>query len=332
MAGSSLGTNPPNADRHLTSGGSDWLWAVFAIMALSTLGMVVWSFMRPRGTRLFHNIATVILMTATIAYFSMASDLGATPVRAEFGRGTTNTRQIFFVRYIQWFITFPLILIMLLFTSGLSLSDILTTAFFAWVVVVTGLVGALTPSTYKWGYFVMGIAALCYIWTHLLFHGPRSNFNGGTGVRSGFVRGAGMVAFLTMLYPIAWGISEGGNVISVTGEMIFYGILDLLLGPIFLYYFVWGIRNVDYGLFGLHGGRHGGNTGAGYGNNSGTGGVSGAGYGNGAGAGTGTVGTHGLGGNTGGAVGTGGLTSGTTGTTRTTGTAGHTKMEGSSIV
>jgi bacteriorhodopsin len=45
MAGSSLDQNPPNADRHITPGGSDWLWAVFAIMALSTLGMVAYSFM-----------------------------------------------------------------------------------------------------------------------------------------------------------------------------------------------------------------------------------------------------------------------------------------------
>ena len=69
-----------------------------------------------------------------------------------------------YVRYIQWFITFPLLLILLLFTTGLSLSDILTTAFFAWVVVVCGLVGALVVSTYKWGFFVLGVCALFYIW------------------------------------------------------------------------------------------------------------------------------------------------------------------------
>ncbi|KAI0082719.1 heat shock protein 30 [Panus rudis PR-1116 ss-1] len=256
LTGGSLDQNPPNADRHISLGGTDWLWAVFAVMALSTVGMVVWSFMRPRGTRFFHNIASIILATATIAYFSMASDLGATPVRAEFSRGNTNTRQIWFVRYIQWFITFPLLLILLLFPSGLSLSDILTTGFFAWVAVVCGLVGALVPSTYKWGYFVMGVFALFYIWTVLLGHGPRTTFNAGPGVRSGYVRGAGLVAFITMLYPIAWGVSEGGNVISPTGEMIWYGILDLILGPLFLFYYVFALRNVDYGLFGFHSGKY----------------------------------------------------------------------------
>lgn len=68
------------------------------------------------------------------------------------------------MRYIQWFINFPLLLVILLFATGLALSDVLTTAFFAWVVVVTGLVGALVQSSYKWGFFVFGLFAMFHIW------------------------------------------------------------------------------------------------------------------------------------------------------------------------
>lgn len=68
------------------------------------------------------------------------------------------------MRYIQWFITFPLLLIVLLFSTGLALSDILITAFFAWVVVITGLVGGLVRSSYKWGYYVFGLFAMFYVW------------------------------------------------------------------------------------------------------------------------------------------------------------------------
>lgn len=68
------------------------------------------------------------------------------------------------MRYIQWFINFPLLLLMMLLVTGLSLSDIMTTLFMALVVVVTGLVGALVSSTYKWGFFVFGLIALFYIW------------------------------------------------------------------------------------------------------------------------------------------------------------------------
>lgn len=93
-------------------------------------------------------------------------------------------------------------------------------------------------------------------------------------MRSGYVRGAGFIAFITMLYPIAWGCSEGGNVISPTHEMIWYGILDLVLGPVFLYYFIFGMRNVEYGLFGFHSGKYTDGpygAGAGHGYNNGVG-------------------------------------------------------------
>ena len=69
-----------------------------------------------------------------------------------------------YVRYIQWFITLPVLLLELLLATGLSLSDIITTAFVASFLVIMGLVGALVPSTYKWGYYVFGAVALLYIW------------------------------------------------------------------------------------------------------------------------------------------------------------------------
>ena len=64
------------------------------------------------------------------------------------------------MHYIQWFISFPLVLLELLLATGLSLSDIFTTLFMSIVLVITGLVGALVPSTYKWGYFTFGVLAL----------------------------------------------------------------------------------------------------------------------------------------------------------------------------
>lgn len=56
--------------------------------------------------------------------------------------------------------------------------------------------------------------------------------------------------FLWFLYPIAWGISEGGNVIAPDSEAIFYGILDLLAKPVFGALLIWGHRNIDPGRLG----------------------------------------------------------------------------------
>ena len=69
-----------------------------------------------------------------------------------------------YVRYIQWFITFPLLLLSVLLSTGLSLSDIMTTLFMGATLVICGLVGALISSTYKWGFYVFGSFALFYVW------------------------------------------------------------------------------------------------------------------------------------------------------------------------
>lgn len=250
-----LGLNPPDAVYHISTHGSDWLWAAFSFIALCFLVMSCLSFMRPRGKRTFHHIAMIVLITTSLSYFSMASDLGATPIVTEF-RGQHQTRQIWYVRYIQWFIALPLLLVELLLTTGVNLSDILMTVFSALVLVVNGLVAALVPSTYKWGYYVFAAVAMIHIWYVLLWHAPRRTFAEEGTLRTGYVLSSAYLAFMLLTYPICWALSEGANVISPTSEMIWYGILDIIAGPIFLFFFLWEMRNVDYHSFGLHSGKY----------------------------------------------------------------------------
>lgn len=55
--------------------------------------------------------------------FTMGSNLGFTPIAVEFHRTNHrvagNYRSIFYVRYIDWFITTPLLLLDLLLTAGM---------------------------------------------------------------------------------------------------------------------------------------------------------------------------------------------------------------------
>ena len=47
---------------------------------------------------------------------------------------------------------------------------------------------------------------------------------------------------MLITYPIAWACAEGSNIITVTSEMIWYGILDVLAGPVFLFLFLFERR------------------------------------------------------------------------------------------
>lgn len=216
--------------------------------------MIGWSFTVPKGRRTFHHLAVFVLTTASIAYFSMASDLGATPVVVEF-YDFPFTRQIWYARYIQWFITTPCLLLMLVLVTGLPLSDIIALIFFGLVMVVSFLIGALIPSSYKWGYFAFGCASLIYVWWMLIGPALKSSRSLGPEFRKAYVGSAIYLASIWTLYPISWGLSEGGNRITPTSEMIFYGILDLLTKPVFCFFHVWMVSRLDYSRLQLQSGK-----------------------------------------------------------------------------
>lgn len=117
--------------------------------------------------------------------------------------------------------------------------------------IITGLVGALVESRYKWGYFAFGCVALFYIIYHLCWESRRNANRIGKDVGRAFLMCGSLTAILWTIYPIAWGVCEGGNVISVDSEAIFYGILDLLAKPGFGALLLWGHRNIDPARLGL---------------------------------------------------------------------------------
>jgi bacteriorhodopsin len=55
---------------------------------------------------------------------------------------------------------------------------------------------------------------------------------------------AGWLTLIWLLYPVAWGLSEGGNVIHPDSEAIFYGVLDICAKPIFGAPLIWGHRTI----------------------------------------------------------------------------------------
>lgn len=80
-------------------------------MGVSTLVFMGMSFSVPRPKRIFHYITAGITLVACIAYFTMASNLGYAAIPVEFRRGDPKVagtlREIFYVRYIDWFVTTP---------------------------------------------------------------------------------------------------------------------------------------------------------------------------------------------------------------------------------
>jgi bacteriorhodopsin len=136
-------------------------------MGAATFVFMGLSFTKSRSQRLFHYITAAITLIAAIAYFCMGSNLGWTAIQVEFDRSDPkvagNMRQIFYVRYIDWFLTTPLLLLDLLLTCGMPTPTIFYIILMDEIMVVTGLVGALVKSSYKWGFFTFGSAAFLFV-------------------------------------------------------------------------------------------------------------------------------------------------------------------------
>jgi bacteriorhodopsin len=156
---------------NITPRGSDWYFTVCAVMTVSSIVFVGMGLRKPRTHRVFHYITASITMVAAIAYFTMGANLGWAPTEVEYQRSNHEVagryREIFYVRYIDWFITTPLLLMDLLLTAGMPWPTILYVILVDEIMIVTGLVGALVVSSYKWGYFTFGQFSLVIVTTNI---------------------------------------------------------------------------------------------------------------------------------------------------------------------
>ncbi|EPS29498.1 hypothetical protein PDE_04448 [Penicillium oxalicum 114-2] len=246
---------PKDSPINITTHGSDWYWAVCAVMFASTFAFFGFMFKVPRTHRLFHYITGSITFVAGIAYFTMAANLGAVSIPVEFQRSNHlvagDAREIFYARYIDWFITTPLILADILLTCGLPWPTILFTVVLDEIMVVTGLIGALVKSQYKWGYFTIGCVAYFMVAYIVIVVGMSHAKAIGQDVNRLFIMVSVWTLIMWTLYPIAWGLCEGGNVISADSEAVFYGVLDLLAKPVFGSILLWGHSKIDPARLGL---------------------------------------------------------------------------------
>jgi len=254
-------TDPPVlegrvADIHITEHGSNWLWAAFSLFGLGTLILLFLSFRRPYSHRVFFFILTLVFFVSTLDYYALASNLGFAPIPVEFHRSrhtvAGNVRQIWYSRYIDWFITWPLLITALLLTARAGWHRVLFSVVLTWITVVTWLAGALTPTIYKWGWYAFGLFALFVTSVMLLVPGRRRAAALGSDVGKTYTRATALFVFLWILYPIAWGLSEGGNVIAPDSEQVFYGVLDVVLKIGLAALLLTGHRNIDPVRLGLH--------------------------------------------------------------------------------
>lgn len=73
----------------------------------------------------------------------------------------------------------------------------------------------------------IGLVTYIYIVYELLFNVRNHATSHGSDIRKAYLFPAALESLIWLIYPIAWGVCEGGNVIAPDSEAVFYGILDI---------------------------------------------------------------------------------------------------------
>lgn len=272
-----VSVNPPNnLDYHITKQGSSWLWAVTSVFGFLVVVYAILFFIAEMRSNSLtrYSLAAPFLVSFFMFffYFTYASDLGWTGIQAEFHHVTVDkpvtgltpgVRQIFYAKFVAWFLSWPLLLFLIELSSvsttvqhsdTLSVLDmihsLLVQIFAAFFWIISLLVGALIRSSYKWGYFTFGAVSMLIMEAILI----RRQF---VTLKTRAFNGAmlGFIMIVVWLYFICWGLSEGGNRIQPDSEAVFYGILDLIVFAIYPAYLLFIIKTFgDWPAFSWRGG------------------------------------------------------------------------------
>lgn len=211
------------------------------LLFLWQFGYLIPSFTSHESKRVFNYILSMALLTGAATYFAQASDLGWSAVEEI----DQLSRQIFYVRYINWVVSFPALALSLGLLSGVSWTTIVVNIFIAWFWVLSYLAAAYTTTSYKWGFFAFGTFAYIILAMSTLNESRESAEI--LGIGRDYMILSCWVNLLWLMYPIAFGLSDGGNIIGVTSGFIFFGVLDALLLPVASVGFLVLSRNWDFG-------------------------------------------------------------------------------------
>ncbi|KAL3496346.1 hypothetical protein BJX62DRAFT_251182 [Aspergillus germanicus] len=237
-------TPASGVDEALSLHGSDWLWAVTALYVVSFLGLLAMSFSGKESERVFHYLFTFVLLVGAITYYAQASNLGWSGVQQVHNLDNGVMRQISYAKYINWVVAFPSLALALGLLSGVSWTTIICNIAIACYWVISYLAGAYTPSSYKWGFFAFGT----FSWVILAMSTINESREAAArlGIERDYIILSGWLNILWLLYPIAFGLSDGGNYIGVTAGAIFFGVLDILMVLVLTFAFLFFARNWDY--------------------------------------------------------------------------------------
>ncbi|CEJ55022.1 opsin [Penicillium brasilianum] len=225
--------------------GKRTLWVVTVLMGVSSLAFYTLAARAPLSKRVFHTLTSLITTISFITYLALATGQGITYKHAHITnhhKHVPNTaddyyRQVLWLRYVNWAISTPLLLINFALISGLPGGNLFAAIAANFVMLATGLLGTFAGHTkQRWVWLTISCLSYLVMLHHGGFHAQRAARNKDTRISRffGAFSGSGFVAFA--LFPIALAAGSLALKISVDVETVLFAIQDIFTQGILGYW------------------------------------------------------------------------------------------------
>ncbi|KAK3314069.1 putative opsin protein [Apodospora peruviana] len=227
----------------LGEAGHRTLWVTFAIMVVSAGVFALLSWNVPTSKRIYHVLATLTTIIASISYFALASG-DATAYNCHTVTDTHKhvtdisydiCRQVYWARYVDWALTTPLLLLQLSLLAGIDGAHTFMAIVANVIMILTGMFSAFGThgTAQKWGWYAISCLSYLFVIWHVAIHGSQMVSTKGAGVSKLFASLGLFTLLVWTAYPIVWGVVNGKHKPTIDTEIMIYAVLDILAKPVF---------------------------------------------------------------------------------------------------
>eukprot|EP00438_Fugacium_kawagutii_P022934 Skav226771 [mRNA] locus=scaffold8:188038:188643:- [translate_table: standard] len=174
--------------------------------------------MSQESTKRFNYVAALVTAVAATAYCSMAYGLGVEEV---------NGRNIYYMRYVDWLFTTPLLLLDLALLAGSDFWDTFYIIGMDVIMVLAGGLACFCPAG-KWPLFTIGMVVFV-LFLHKLFTATSASAQKlGGEVYKKFTTLSTISMGIWWVYPVLFILCEGTNTLPEELEVLTYAIIDVI--------------------------------------------------------------------------------------------------------
>jgi bacteriorhodopsin len=225
--------------------GKRTLWVVTVLMGISSLVFYTLAARAPLPKRVFHILASLITTISFITYLALSTGQGITTKHVRIHEThkhvpTTHTdysRQILWLRYVNWALSTPLVLINLTLLSGLPGANLLIAVVANFIMLATGLLGSFAGhGRERWVWLTLTCLSYLVVVHHVGFNGQRAARGKDAQTRKFFGSVAGSAIVALALFPISVAAGALALRLSVDTETILFAVQDIFTQGILGYF------------------------------------------------------------------------------------------------